>query len=445
MQVLKFGGTSIGSADAIKSTADIISAIDSQSIIVFSAFSGVTNLLTEINSSLTLKKFKEASLRIETVLGLHTKIINDLFHTDNYKNQAIQILNVHICILKEQITRGHINFTPKEILAQGELISSKVIFTYFNELCLDTSLISALDYMRITENEEPDQTLINSLLGNLVNNCSSQFIITQGYICKNHSGDIDNLKRGGSDYSAAIIGVAVHAEAIQIWTDIDGLHNNDPRFVSGTSPIKSLSFEEAAELAYFGAKILHPQSLLPAKEANIPVLLKNTFDPSRAGTIIKKQKFKDGVRAIAGKDSITSIKIKSYRMLMAYGFLKNVFQVFEEYKTPIDVITTSEVAVSLTIDNPLHLHEIVHKLSTYGEVTVEDGLSIICLVGYFPAEQVGIGAQTLAALDTIPIRMISFGGSLHNISLVVKSEDKTTALNRLHQHIFEETPELATI
>ena len=445
MQVLKFGGTSVGSVDAIRSTVEIISTIETQSIIVFSAFSGVTNLLAEINSSLILKRFKEANLTLRNVQELHTRIINDLFHTDHFKSQAIKILNLHIGTIQEYIREDQTHFNTKEILAQGELISSKIIFTYFNELRLNTTLINALDYMRINENEEPDQQQINDLLGGLINNCSDQFIITQGYICKNNNGHIDNLKRGGSDYSAAIIGVAINAQAIQIWTDIDGLHNNDPRFVSDTTPINSLSFEEAAELAYFGAKILHPQSILPAKEANIPVMLKNTFAPSKAGTIIKKQPFKDGVTAIAAKDSITSIKIKSYRMLMAYGFLKNVFQVFEEYKTPIDVITTSEVAVSLTIDNSQYLQEIVDKLSSYGEVIVENGLSIVCLVGHFPAEQTGIEAQVLTALDTIPIRMISFGGSLHNISLVIRSEDKEKSLNKLHQHIFEQVPELVTI
>lgn len=445
MQVLKFGGTSIGSASAIKSTVEIISSTDSQCIIVFSAFSGITNLLTDITKSLILVRFNKANLALEAVIARHTHIINDLFQVEEYRNRAFQILNRHISVIKKQIDERLIHFNQKEILAQGELLSSHIILVYFQELNLEASLIDALDYMFINVHEEPDYKKTAKQLSLLLGSQSSRFIITQGYICTNHLGAIDNLKRGGSDYSAAIIGVALDAEVIQIWTDIDGLHNNDPRFVDNTSAINVLSFEEAAELAYFGAKILHPQSILPAKEANVPVLLKNTFEPSRAGTIIKKQAFIGGVRAIAAKDSITSIKIKSYRMLMAYGFLKKVFEVFEEYKTPIDVITTSEVAVSLTIDNNQHLEKIVNKLSSFGEVIVEDQLSIICLVGYFPAEQVGISAQVLTALDTIPIRMISFGGSLHNISLIVRSEDKVEALNSLHQNIFEKSSELIAV
>jgi len=445
MQVLKFGGTSIGSASAIKSTVDIISSTDSQRIVVFSAFSGITNLLTDITSSLILGRFEKASLALEAVVARHTHIINDLFQIEAYKNRAFQILNRHISVIQKQIDERPIHFNQNEILAQGELLSSHIILAYFKELNLEASLIDALDYMYINEDEEPDYEKTTKRLSQLIEPQSDQFIITQGYICTNHLGAIDNLKRGGSDYSAAIIGVALDAEVIQIWTDIDGLHNNDPRFVRDTTPINALSFEEAAELAYFGAKILHPQSILPAKEANIPVLLKNTFEPSRAGTIIKKQAFIGGVRAIAAKDSITSIKIKSYRMLMAYGFLKNVFELFEEYKTPIDVITTSEVAVSLTIDNNQHLEKIINRLSSFGEVIVEDQLSIICLVGYFPAEQVGITAQVLTAVDTIPIRMISFGGSLHNISLIVRSEDKVAALNNLHQHLFEKSSEPVTV
>jgi aspartate kinase len=445
MQVLKFGGTSIGSASAIKGTVGIISATDRQRIIVFSAFSGITNLLTDINSSLILGKFDKAKIALEAIAARHTHIIDDLFERADYRNRAVQILNKHIAVIQHQIDESLIHFNQKEILAQGELLSSHIIQTYFQELNLPASIIDALDYMYINDHEEPDYQKTTKRLSHFLQDHSNQFIITQGYLCTNHLGAIDNLKRGGSDYSAAIIGVALGVEEIQIWTDIDGLHNNDPRYVADTSTIHSLSFEEAAELAYFGAKILHPQSILPAKEANIPVLLKNTFEPSKAGTIIKKQAFTSGVRAIAAKDAITSIKIKSYRMLMAYGFLKNVFEVFEAYKTPIDVITTSEVAVSLTIDNNRHLEIIVDKLRSFGEVIVEDQLSIICLVGYFPPEQVGISTQVLTALDTIPIRMISFGGSLHNISIIVRSEDKIEALNKLHQHIFETSPELIAV
>lgn len=445
MQVLKFGGTSIGSADAIKCTVDIVATLEHKCIIVFSAFSGVTNLLNDICSFLLLGQLDKANLAIDALRTRHQNIINKLFTNEKYKNKAVQILNRHLNTIGEQINESLINFNSKVILAQGELISSQVILTYFKELNLDVTLINALDYMRLNENHEPEQLITKNLLGELINKCPHQYIITQGYICKNYKGEIDNLKRGGSDYSAAIIGVATEAETIQIWTDIDGLHNNDPRFVVGTEPITSLSFEEAAELAYFGAKVLHPQSILPAKEANIPVLLKNTFEPSRPGTLIKKLNFIDGVRAIAAKDGITSIKIKSYRMLMSYGFLKNVFEVFEKFKTPIDVITTSEVGVSLTIDNTQHLQKIVNQLSGFGEVTVENELSVICIVGYFPPEQVGLGAQIMTALKDIPIQMISFGGSLHNVSLIVKSEDKVSALNNLHSHLFVKEDNLVLV
>jgi len=437
MQVLKFGGTSIGSAEAIKRTANIISGIDDKTIIVLSAFSGITNLLSQINSFLLFGQLEKANLVAEEIQERHQDIISNLFTNDDYKNQAVKILNKHLNTLTDQFHESLLDFHPNEILAVGELLSSQIILAYFKELKLDVSLINALDYMRLNRNNEPDQSITKDLLGNLINNCSDQIIITQGYICRNHEGTIDNLKRGGSDYTAAIIGAATNASAIQIWTDIDGLHNNDPRFVNNTEPIASISFEEAAELAYFGAKVLHPQSILPAKEANIPVLLKNTFEPSKAGTLIQRQIFNEGVRAIAAKDGITSIKIKSYRMLMSYGFLKNVFEVFEKYQTPIDVITTSEVAVSLTIDETEHLEKIIDQLQVFGEVTLENELSIISVVGYFPSDQVGFGAQIMTALAEIPIRMISYGGSLHNISLIVKNDDKVRALNNLQTHIFQ--------
>jgi aspartate kinase len=445
MQVLKFGGTSIGSADAIKRVVDIISSQDQQCIAVFSAFSGVTNLLNDISSFFLLGHYDKSKLAAEAILTRHQNIINDLFISDTYKDQATQILNRHMNVVAQQVNENSSNFKPKEILAQGELISSQIILIYFKEIGLDVSSINALDFMRLDENQEPDQKKIKKLLHEVVADCPSQYILTQGYICRNVAGEINNLKRGGSDYSAALIGVAIDADTIQIWTDIDGLHNNDPRFVDGTKPITSLSFEEAAELAYFGAKVLHPQSILPAKEANIPVLLKNTFQPGKPGTLIQKQCFENGVRAIAGKDGITTIKIKSYRMLMSYGFLQNIFEIFERYKTSIDVITTSEVGVSLTIDNTRYIEKIINELSTFGEVTVENEKSIVSIVGYFPADQVGVGAQILDAIKNIPICMISFGGSQHNFSLIINTKDKINALNQLHNYIFtcEDKLELA--
>ena len=437
MQVLKFGGTSVGSANAIKSSIKIISAVETQAIVVFSAISGVTNLFGEINTALLLKDIPQVARIAGEIRRLHVDIINSLFEKNVSKQSAIDIVDQYLKTIELKMTNNKTP-NPKEILALGELISSNIIFSYFNALGLDARLINAQDYMRIDENEEPDHEEIKGLLQELISDISNKYIITQGYICKNKQGQVDNFKQGGSDYSATILGMATDAEMIQIWTDIDGLHNNDPQFVNNTKPITSLSFEETAELAYFGAKILHPQSLLPAKKANIPVLLKNTFEPTKPGTIIQKQVFKDGVRAIAAKDGITSIKIKSYRMLMSYGFLKKVFEIFERHKTPIDVITTSEVAVSLTIDSRLNLQNIVDQLSSFGEVTVEDQLSVVCVVGYFPSKQVGMGMQVFSALKKIPIRMISFGGSQHNISLIIKSKYKVAALNDLHSCFFRE-------
>jgi aspartate kinase len=446
IQVLKFGGTSIGSAEAIRNTTEIISKSTQRTIIIFSAFSGVTNLLSDISSFLLIGNIQKANRALEALIARHTNIIQDLFLNVGYKKQATQILHRYLSILQEQINMALlVDYDPKQTLALGELISSEIISFYFKEQDLNVAIINALDYMRINENDEPDQGEIAQLLGNLLNDCTSQFIITQGYICRNRNGKIDNLKRGGSDYSAAIIGVATNATTIQIWTDIDGLHNNDPRFVDHTTPITSLSFEEAAELAYFGAKVLHPQSILPAKEANIPVHLKNTFQPSKPGTLIKKQNFTEGIRAIAAKDGITSIKIKSYRMLMSFGFLKNVFEVFDQHKTSIDVITTSEVGVSLTIDDTQNIEKIVDQLSAFGEVTVEDQLSIVCIVGYFPSDQSGLGAKIMTAIKDIPIRMISFGGSLHNVSLIVKSVHKIDALNQLHSQVFDKNLSLLSV
>jgi len=325
----------------------------------------------------------------------------------------------------------------KEILAQGELLSTHLFTFYLQEKNVSCQLISALDFMHIDIHGEPVFSKIETDLTKILNQFPQQkLFITQGFICLNHHSQIDNLQRGGSDYTASIIGATVHADEIQIWTDIDGMHNNDPRLVENTKPVRNLHFEEAAELAYFGAKILHPTCILPAKEKNINVRLLNTMDPKAEGTTISNEVLHSGIVAIAAKDGITSIKIKSGRMLLAYGFLRKVFQIFEDFQTPIDLITTSEVGVSVTIDNNKHLNEIKQKLEEFGTVFVEENMTIICVVGQIPSDTIGIQSKVLQAFQDIPIRMVSYGGSNHNISFIVRAEDKIKALQTLHNTLF---------
>lgn len=326
--------------------------------------------------------------------------------------------------------------TTKKIIAQGEVISTNIFQLFLQENAIDSSLVSALDFMVLDLQGEPDMELIAHNLTPVFEHYGRQLLITQGFICNDHQGKITNLDRGGSDYTASLIGAAVGAEEIQIWTDIDGMHNNDPRYVENTFSVEEVSFDEAAELAYFGAKILHPQSLIPAKNNSIPVLLKNTFNAQQKGTIIKNSTVNEGVTSIAAKDGIIAIKIKSYRMLLAYGFLKKVFEVFETYKTPIDMITTSEVAISLTIDNDEYLTDIVDDLQEFGSVEVDQDLSIVCVAGDFSQNKKGVSAKIFNALKHIPIRMISYGGSNYNTSLLVKTSDKVEALNSLNDHLF---------
>ena len=328
-------------------------------------------------------------------------------------------------------------FEEKAILAQGELIATALLHYYFKEQNIKSVLIPALNFMRTDKDGEPDLFYIQENINREINNnANNSIFITQGFICRNAFGEIDNLRRGGSDYSASLIGVACKAQEIQIWTDIDGMHNNDPRFVENTTPLTNLSFDEAAELAYFGAKILHPASVQPCKVANIPVRLKNTLAPEANGSLISAEICGKGIKSIAAKDNITAIKIKSGRMLLAHGFLRKVFEIFETYKTPIDMITTSEVAVSVTIDDTKYLNDIVDELKKYGSVAVDQDLSIVCVVGDLIAESKGYAFKVMEALQNISIRMISYGGSKHNVSLLVNTSDKKTALNALHQNLF---------
>jgi len=435
MIVLKFGGTSVGSSESIQQVMNIITSDTKEKVIVLSAFSGVTNLLVKIN-----QEYEQNSDGLQkTIDRLETRcleVITPLFKTSTYLEAAKRFLSLKLEEINGFMHLPFEDVVTKQIIAQGEIISTHIFQLFLQEQSVEGSLVSALDFMVLDASDEPNVKSIAKNLKPILQEKKTSLIITQGFICHDHLGKISNLKRGGSDYTASLIGAAIQAEEIQIWTDIDGMHNNDPRYVENTFSVDEVSFDEAAELAYFGAKILHPQSLIPAKKNNIPVLLKNTFNPEQKGTIIKNSTINRGVTSIAAKDGIIAIKIKSYRMLLAYGFLKKVFEVFETYKTPIDMITTSEVAVSLTIDNPTYLKEITVELQEFGAVEVDQDLSIICVAGDFSQNKQGISAQVFNALKHIPIRMISYGGSNYNTSLLVKTSDKVDALNSLNQHLF---------
>lgn len=438
MRILKFGGTSVGQPDRMRQVADIVTSQEGQKIVVLSALSGTTNSLVKIGGDLTSGNSKTASNEIETLYAHYLKFQDELLQKENNAAKAQFVINEHFSFIRSlSKVEFNENYT-KELLAQGELMSTKLFSIYLEEIGFRNILLPALDFMAIDANDEPDMDFIQSHLGALIQKSNgNEIFITQGYICLNSKQKIDNLKRGGSDYTASLIGAAIHAELVQIWTDIDGMHNNDPRFVKKTRPVAELSFDEASELAYFGAKILHPSSILPAKQYNIPVQLKNTINPDAYGTMISSQEKSKEIKAIAAKDGITAIKIKSTRMLLAYGFLSNVFGVFEKYKTPIDMITTSEVAVSVTIDNSLKLTEIVKELNMFGDVTVDNDQSIICMVGNDVVEEKGIIKRIFNTLDDIPIRMISYGGSKYNVSVLIDSKNKEKALVALNRGLFD--------
>ena len=440
MKVLKFGGTSVGSAERMKEVARLFSndekqtSLPARQVIVLSAMSGTTNVLVQIAEQLYAKKNVKANQLINQLEKKYKQVISELFIASELINDAASLIDSHFNYIKSFTQDLFTIHEERAILAQGELISTALLQLYLQEQKLDSVLLPALNFMRIDTNGEPDNYYIKeNLQRELEQYPNNSLFITQGYICRNLYGEIDNLKRGGSDYTASLIGVAVNAEEIQIWTDISGFHNNDPRYVEDTFPIKQLSFDEVAELAYFGAKILHPSSVLPAKLANIPVRLKNTMKPKDPGTLISGESNGKGIKAVAAKDGITAIKIKSGRMLLAYGFLRKVFEVFERFKTPIDMITTSEVAVSVTIDDTTYLSEITEELKYYGAVEVDPEQSIICVVGENLIEQKGIVHKTLEALKNINIRMISYGGSRHSISILVNATNKKEALISLNK------------
>jgi aspartate kinase len=431
MKVLKFGGTSVGSVENMRAVMQLITD-DNQKLVVLSAMSGTTNSLVEIANYLH-KKNKDAARQVISQLEQkYYKVVNDLYATEEKNEKGKTIVSEIFQTIKSFTSGEFSEVTENAIVAQGELLSTAL----FSELMLEngykTLYLPALDFMKIDADKSADLYFIRENITKVLNASEPvDYYITQGFICRNADGEIDNLQRGGSDYTATLIGAAIDSEEVEIWTDIDGFHNNDPRFVENTKKIDQLSFDEAAELAYFGAKILHPQTVLPAKLQNIPVRLKNTMNPSDPGTLITSASSGHGIKAVAAKDGITAIKIRSYRMLNAYGFLKNVFEIFEFFKTPIDMISTSEVAVSLTIDNTKHLNEIVAELKEYGEVEVDTDQTIVCIVGDMIAEETGFAAKVFSALKETQIRMISYGGSRHNISVLVKTELKKQTLQSI--------------
>ena len=436
MKVLKFGGTSVGSAQRMKDVAQLV-CDGYQKIVVFSAMSGTTNALVEISDYLYKKNHDGANEKINQLAEKYAGVIDELYSTQEYREKAHEVIRANMDYIRSFVNELFTLFEERIILAQGEIMSTNMMNLYFHETGVNTVILPALEYVRTDKNAEPDSVYIKEKLQDLLTkNPVADFYITQGYICLNAYGEIDNLQRGGSDYTASLIGAAINAEEIQIWTDIDGMHNNDPRIVDNTSPVRYLNFEEAAELAYFGAKILHPTCIQPAKVNNIPVLLLNTMQPDAPGTTISNDLEKGTIKAVAAKDNIISIKIKSARMLLATGFLRKVFEIFETYHTPIDMVTTSEVGVSVTIDNPKHLDEIVGDLKKYGAVTVDKDMVIVCVVGDLEWDNIGFEANIIYALKDIPIRMISYGGSNFNVSLLIKSSDKKRALQALSQQLF---------
>ena len=436
MKVLKFGGTSVGSAQRMKDVAKLITDGE-RKIVVLSAMSGTTNTLVEISDYLYKKNPEGANEIINRLEGKYKQHIDELYSTEEYKQKTLEFVKSVFDYIRSFTKDIFTLFEEKVILAQGEIISTNMVTNYLCEQGVKAYLIPALEFMRTDKNSEPDLNYIREKLAAQLEAHQGQDIyITQGFICRNAYGEIDNLQRGGSDYTASLIGAAINASEIQIWTDIDGMHDNDPRVVDKTSPVRQLHFEEAAELAYFGAKILHPTCIQPAKYANIPVRLLNTMEPSAPGTLISNDTEKGKIKAVAAKDNITAIKIKSSRMLLAYGFLRKVFEIFESYQTAIDMVCTSEVGVSMSIDNTKHLNEIVNDLKKYGTVTVDHDMCIVCVVGDLEWENVGFEAKALDAMRDIPVRMISFGGSNYNISFLIRECDKKKALQSLSDVLF---------
>ena len=444
MKVMKFGGTSVGTPQRMQEVTKLVTKSGEPVFVVLSAMSGTTNSLVDISDYLYKKNADGANEVINRLEAKYMKHVDQLYTKEETKADTRAFLKEEFNYLRSFTKEIFTSFEEKNIVAQGEMMSTTMVANYMREQGVKVVLLNALDFMRTDKNSEPDPVYIKEKLNALMANCEKengddspiQVYITQGFICRNAYGEVDNLQRGGSDYTASLIGFALNAEEIQIWTDIDGMHNNDPRIVDKTQPVHQLQFEEAAELAYFGAKILHPTCVQPAKYAGIPVRLLNTMDPDAEGTTISNQTEYGKIKAVAAKDNIIAIKIKSSRMLLATGFLRKVFEIFESYQTPIDMVCTSEVGVSMSIDNSAHLGEIVDELKKYGTVTVDTGMCIICVVGDLDWSNIGFETRVMDALKNIPVRMISYGGSNYNISFLIKEEDKRRALQSLSDHLF---------
>ncbi len=435
MKVLKFGGTSVGSAENMRAVMNLITDGEKK-LVVLSAMSGTTNALVEIADYLYKKNKDAARAQISKLEKNYNNVVKTLYNGIDTKKEGARIVKAAFDTINSIIANNFTEVDEKTILAQGELISTGLFTQFMIENGYKTKLLPALDFMRIDSDKTADLSAIKTKIAKVLSETGdADYYITQGFICRNADNEIDNLQRGGSDYTASLIGAAINSSEVEIWTDIDGFHNNDPRFVENTKKIEQLSFNEAAELAYFGAKILHPQTVLPAKLHNIPVRLKNTMNPSDSGTLITSESSGSGIKAVAAKDGITAIKVRSYRMLLAYGFLKNIFEIFEFFKTPIDMVSTSEVAVSLTIDNTTKLDTILKELKEYGEVEVDKDQSIICIVGDIIGEERGFAAKVFTALEGIPIRMISYGGSRYNISVLVPTKNKKQTLQALSKNL----------
>jgi len=434
---MKFGGTSVGKPERMFQVAELITKSDEPTIVVLSALSGTTNALVSIGAAMAENDKAVAKNHIDTLEAHYRSFVLQLLQAPEAQKKANDIVSDHFEFLNIILRISFSESLNKDILAQGELLSTKLFSTYLEEKGIDHALLPALEFMSIDSYDEPQVPVIKAKLNQLLGQYpAKKLFITQGYICRNARGEVDNLKRGGSDYSASLIAAAVQASVCEIWTDIDGMHNNDPRVVKKTVPIEQLSFEEAAELAYFGAKILHPASIWPAQFFKVPVKLLNTMQPEAKGTLIVEEAGSVGVKAVAAKDGIIAINIRSSRMLLAYGFLRKIFEVFEKYRTSIDMITTSEVAVSVTIDNSTNLKEIVKELEPFGTITVEQDFTIISVVGNEIAQTPEVLSRLFDSLKTVSVRMVSYGGSKHNVSLLVPFAEKNQTLQKLNSGLF---------
>ncbi|MEI6585091.1 MAG: aspartate kinase [Sediminibacterium sp.] len=437
MKIMKFGGTSVGKPERMHQVSQLITKDAESKIVVLSALSGTTNSLVEISNSLADSNRIAAKQKIDALEAHYRSFVLDLVKQAANIEKANAIVSEHFEFLNIILRISFSEALNKDILAQGELMSTKLFCVYLEEQGIDHLLLPALEFMSIDANEEPNLPAIRAkLTAILAAHTDKNIFITQGYICRNIRGEVDNLKRGGSDYTASLVAAAIKATVCEIWTDIDGMHNNDPRIVSKTVAIEQLSFDEAAELAYFGAKILHPTCIWPAQQENVPVKLLNTMQPEAAGTVITKDAGSVGVKAVAAKDGIIAIKIKSSRMLLAYGFLRKVFEVFEKYRTSIDMITTSEVAVSVTIDSDIALAEIIKELEPFGTVEVAKEQSIVSIVGNEIAQTDDVLMKLFDAIREVPVTMVSYGGSHHNISILLPSAYKTKTLQLLNSGLF---------